>query len=126
MDEHDDPRVEAVARVLDPDAFTGHGYTPEAAAQSRDDALGMAQEILAALDALPEPPTLSDDTHPCNDCGLPYYERVGTYWLADDALWARVVGDDSIVLCPACFRRRAVALGVSFYWRAVADREPSA
>jgi ribosomal protein L37E len=66
------------------------------------------------------------ETHPCNACGLPYYERMGTYWLADDALWARVVGDDSIVLCPACFRRFADAAGVSFYWRAVEDREPGA
>lgn len=64
--------------------------------------------------------TPPDDTHPCNDCGETYYERMGAvYWLASDELWAAVVGDTSIVLCPPCWGARARAAGVPFHWRAL-------
>lgn len=66
-------------------------------------------------------PIPRDDTHPCNDCGRPYYERIGSYWLADDDLWRRVIGTDAIVLCPECFGRRANEAGASFHWRAADD-----
>lgn len=66
---------------------------------------------------------LPDDTTPCNDCGFPYYERMGSYWLADDDLWWRIVSDDSIVLCPGCFATRAHLAGVPMHWRAVREGE---
>lgn len=62
-----------------------------------------------------------DDTTPCHDCGLTYYERLGSYWLTDDALWQRIVGDDSVVLCPRCFVLRGRAIGVSVSWRAAQE-----
>ena len=60
---------------------------------------------------------MRDDTHPCHDCGKTYFERMGSYWLADDALWARVVGTDTVVLCPSCFAERAKVIGLLVHWR---------
>jgi hypothetical protein len=40
--------IEAAARTLDPNAFTGEGYGPEAAAQSRESALGSAEAAIRA------------------------------------------------------------------------------
>lgn len=61
------------------------------------------------------------DTHRCRDCAVPTSYAIGSYWLADDDLWNRVVGDNSIVLCPACFHDRAEAQGVAVSWRAHED-----
>lgn len=64
---------------------------------------------------------MSDDTHPCADCGEPYFERMGSYWLASYDLWAEVVGTDQIALCPSCFGSLAQFLGTTFHWEAVRD-----
>ena len=64
----------------------------------------------------------ADDTHPCDDCGDTYFERMGSYWLAPGKLWRAVVGDDTIVLCPGCFATRAREQGQLIYWRAVSRR----
>jgi hypothetical protein len=44
-------RPEVVARCLDPGAWTGVGYGPSAAAQSRESSLQMGEEVVVALDA---------------------------------------------------------------------------
>jgi hypothetical protein len=44
--------VERVARVLDPNAFTGEGYGPEAAEQSRELACEVARAALLAAGVL--------------------------------------------------------------------------
>lgn len=82
-----------------------------------------ANQALKALDAMGVhvavmPP---DDTHPCSDCEQPYFERLGSYWLTDDALWYAVVSRDDVALCPACFVDRARRLGVHLHWVAVED-----
>lgn len=60
---------------------------------------------------------------PCADCGDQGSEDAGygglSYWLADDELWARVVGRDDIALCPGCFSARARRAGVSLGWKAL-------
>lgn len=38
-----------VAQVDDPDAFTGHGYGPDAAAQSRESAMATGRAVVRAL-----------------------------------------------------------------------------
>lgn len=61
-----------------------------------------------------------DDTTPCNDCGEHYYERMGSYWLADDELWADVRGDGcECVICPRCFATNARKQGILIHWEAV-------
>lgn len=60
------------------------------------------------------------DVHRCADCTLPTSAAIGSYWLASDELWERVVGDEAVVLCPFCFEARARALGISISWRAEA------
>jgi hypothetical protein len=65
------------------------------------------------------------DVHPCADCGVPTSEATGSYWLASDELWARVVGDDSIVLCPRHFHDRAEQRGILVSWRAIEEAGPS-
>ena len=61
------------------------------------------------------------DVHRCEDCGVPTSRPIGSYWLASDELWAQVVGDDTIVLCPSCFTGRAEAKDIHVSWRAVVD-----
>jgi hypothetical protein len=61
------------------------------------------------------------DVHRCADCALPTSAAIGSYWLASDELWERVVGDEPIVLCPLCFEARAQALGIAVSWRAEAE-----
>jgi hypothetical protein len=58
-----------------------------------------------------------DDTHACRDCRRTYYQRMGSYWLADDELWAKVVGGEQVALCPACFAERARKVGLHIHWR---------
>lgn len=53
----------------------------------------------------------------CEDCTRPVAERVGSYWLADDELWAAVVGEE-LILCPRCFGLRAERAGVGICWQA--------
>jgi hypothetical protein len=61
------------------------------------------------------------EVHRCVDCDLPTSYAIGSYWLADDALWAEVVGEDELVLCPACFHDRAQAKRIAVMWRAERD-----
>lgn len=61
------------------------------------------------------------DIHRCTDCAVPTSYAIGSYWLADDPLWARVVGTNLIVLCPACFVDRAEAKEINVSWRAHED-----
>jgi hypothetical protein len=78
--------------------------------------------------------SLSPSEHPehssgvltaCADCGDQGTDTRGygdlTYWLTDDDLWDRVVGDDTIVLCPRCFTDRSSDAGISISWRAVIE-----
>lgn len=58
-------------------------------------------------------PCLCESEHPrsgctpCTDCGRDYYDpERGAFWVSDE-LWALVVGDDTIALCPRCFVNRA-------------------
>lgn len=62
-----------------------------------------------------------DDTTPCHDCGQTYYFNIGSYWLADDALWQEVVGDGQFALCPGCFAERATVKSIPMHWRAVRE-----
>lgn len=64
-----------------------------------------------------------DNVHCCEDCGLPTCYAIGSYWLAPDALWQRVIDTTTVVLCPACFHDRAQAAGFAVSWRAVVDHE---
>ncbi len=69
--------AEVIARVLDPDAFTGEGYGPEAAASSREDALDRAQEILAVAQPLIRAEVIEEV--------LEGIRGVGMDWAEDDA-----------------------------------------
>lgn len=70
--------------------------------------------------------TRHGDVSPCADCAMPTSETTGSYWLASDDLWGRVVGDDTIVLCPRCFHDRAEAEGIFVSWRAVEEEDQHA
>lgn len=48
----------------------------------------------------------------CHDCG----RRVDQVWTADDALWARLLGDDPGPRCIGCFNKRAFAAGLFVRW----------
>lgn len=78
---------------------------------------GYRKHADAALAALG---IVDDDTTPCIECGETYFERIGSYWLADDELWAEVMGDGcDCVVCPRCFARKAAEQGIPVLWQPV-------
>lgn len=56
----------------------------------------------------------------CQACGRPVGRCTGSWWEADDAMWAHVVGNPQGVLCPPCFTAKADEAGVPVHWKVVA------
>lgn len=60
-------------------------------------------------------------TEICRTCGGRVGRATGSWWRADDALWAEVVGAPNAVLCPRCFTEAADRRGIPVRWEAVRD-----
>lgn len=59
----------------------------------------------------------------CDRCGQSVAVGIGSYWVTDDDLWHRVVGNISPppILCPHCFTTLAGLAGASIGWVAKVD-----
>jgi hypothetical protein len=57
----------------------------------------------------------------CMHCGRPVGPHTGSWWLAPDELWLRVIGDPTGVVCPPCFTHAADEIGVRVRWDAVQE-----
>lgn len=54
----------------------------------------------------------------CGDCGRGYH-----LWMANDVLYRRVIGSGGGLWCPACFSRRANAMGLTIMWQPMVWRD---
>jgi hypothetical protein len=57
----------------------------------------------------------------CKRCGRPVGPCTGSWWSANDLLWAAVIGDPHGTVCPPCFTAAADSKGIPVRWEAARD-----